>query len=195
MICEKLQALLGKVFCEAYGQDLSINLQQRRQELWLVGLDTINKAYFDICGTIDPLVLEAINHKGYSEADAGYLANVQNFVPLNGKRGDLFFLNKDFFESGEQELIPLVVHELAHLLEQINEPPVPKGHDEDNAEAILKVLNPTLYAHHPREWALHLVAGARVVIEKRLTSYETIQEFLEAAIPFLDRAGEPILAK
>ena len=67
--------------------------------------------------------------------------------------------------------------------------PTPEGNDEKNAEAILKSLKRNVIAAHPKEWALHLAAGGRTLLAKRLTTYKTIREFLEAAIPECDRDG------
>jgi hypothetical protein len=56
-----------------------------------------NKRYIDICGTIDPAELAIVQAKGYLDADAGYLANVQKTLDVNGKKLDFFMLNQDHF--------------------------------------------------------------------------------------------------
>jgi hypothetical protein len=153
-LCAKLRKLLPALLRKAFQKDLNAVLASRGQELWFIGIDSDDKKLTDICGTIDPATLAAINAKGFFESDAGFKADAQNVLPLSGRKADIFMLNKDHFLMREAFLDPLVVHELAHFLEQIGDVPVPEGNDEANATAILESLHPDILRLHTREWAL-----------------------------------------
>jgi hypothetical protein len=193
-VCKKVRKMLPALFKKAYGRDLEASLKERGQELWYLGLDTKNKQYIDICGAIDPADLAIIQAKGYIDADAGYLANVQNTLDVNGKKLDFFLLNQDHFGKKSEFLEPLVVHELAHLLDHIGEAATPEGNDDANADVIIKSLKRNILHHHPKNWALHLAGAGRRLINEKLTNHKTIRAYLEAAIPEYDRDG-PIYAK
>jgi hypothetical protein len=194
-MCKKLQKILPALYRRAFDRDLTAELAERGQELWFLGLDTKNERYLDLCGSIKLADLSIIQAKGYIDADAGYLANAHLKLSVPGKKFDLFMLNTVHFGKNADFLEPIIVHELAHLLEHLGLTPSPKGNDDANAEAILRVLDRRLLSWHPKIWALHLAAGGRTLIEKRLTQHKTIRAFLEAAVPIYDRMGEPILAK
>lgn len=193
-VCRRLSKILPALFRKAFNKDLSESLAARNQELWFLGIDSKNKLYIDICGTIGPTILAAIQAKGFIDSDAGYKAGAQDVLPLDGRRADIFLLNKVHFELPAARLEPLVVHELAHLLEQIGDKPTPQGNDEENAGLVLKALKRNILHLHPQDWALHLAAAGRTLLAKNLTTHKTIREFLEAAIPAYDREG-PIYAK
>jgi len=194
-VCAKLRKLISGLFRKAYDRDFEELLAARQQELWLVGVQSGKRIYTDICGTIGPEMLAVMQKRGFINADAGYLANAQDKLDLGGRKVDLFLLNTLHFSLTAKIIEPLIVHELAHLLEHINEPPQPKGNDDRNADAILNSLDPGLLHLHPKIWALHLAGAGRTLIEKKLTPYGTIQAFLEAAVPEYDRLGEPIRAE
>jgi hypothetical protein len=193
-VCQKLRKMVPAAFRKAYDRDLQALLKERSQELWYLGLDTKNRRYIDVCGTIDPAELAIIQAKGYTDADAGYLANAQNILNVNGKKLDFFMMNQDHFGKKAEFLEPLIVHELAHLLDHIGEAAKPEGNDNANADVIIKSLQKNILNHHPKNWALHLAGAGRRLIEKNLTNQKTIRAYLEAAIPEYDREG-PIYAK
>jgi hypothetical protein len=193
-VCKKLRKMLHAMARKAFNKDLTKILSSRNQELWLLGLDSQNELFVDICRSIDPNILGAIQAKGFIDSDAGYKADAQTVLPLDGKKADIFLLNTVYFSARAAELEPLVVHELAHLLEQIGEKPTPRGSDEVNSDEILKSLDPNILRLHSKEWALHLAAGGRTLLAKDLTTHKSIRAFLEAAIPHYDRQG-PIYAK
>jgi hypothetical protein len=192
-VCRQLRKAIAALLRKAWGKDLEAILTARGQELWLLGLDSKNKRYVDVCGTIDPGLLAAIQARGFIDSDAGYKADAQNVLPLQEKKADIFLLNVDHFSAPPARLEPLIVHELAHFLEQIREIPAVEGNDKANAAAILKSLTPDILRLHKEEWARHLAAGGRRLIEKNLTPHKTIRAFLEAAVPHYDRQG-PIYA-
>jgi hypothetical protein len=192
--CAKFRALLIALYRDAYCRDFTAELSKRDQELWLLGLDSKTAKYIDLCGKIDSADLAVIQAKGFINADAGYLADAQSKVQVHGKRFDLFMVNVDHFIKPSDFIEPIIVHELAHLLELTGEPPAPVANDDANADAILRVLDPGLLAWHPKVWALHLAIGGRVMVQKRLTGHKTIRAYLEAAVPHYDRYDEPILA-
>lgn len=194
-VCKKLRKMILALYRKAYGRDLTAELTQRNQELWLLGLDSKKQMYIDLCGTIDPADLAVIQAKGYIDADAGYLANAHLKLAIPGKTFDLFMLIAAHFDAQTDFIEPIVVHELAHLLEHIGAAPAPMGNDDKNADAILQVLDRNISSLHPREWALHLAAGGRMMLEKNLTGHKTIRAYLEAAVPHYDRGNRPILAK
>jgi hypothetical protein len=154
--------------------------------LWLIGIDERTKRYIDICGTIDPADLKAIEDRGFFNTDAGYRINVHEVFNFN-KKVDAFLLNTAHFSLDAKKTDPLIVHELAHLLEQLDIAPQMIANDDENAEAILKSLQQNVLKVHTKEWARHLAVGARVMLTKGLTPHSTIREFLEAAVPGYDR--------
>jgi hypothetical protein len=170
----------------AYGKDLDSMLSARGHQLWMIGIDSKNKQYIDICGNIEPAAFQAIVDKGFHNTDAGYKTSAHEVMGVTTK-ADAFLLNTDYFSLDEKKTDPLIVHELAHLLEQLKEPPTATANDDENAEAILKSLDKSVRNLHTKEWALHLAVGARVLLTKDLTPFKTIRSFLEAAIPEYDR--------
>jgi hypothetical protein len=191
-VCKQLRAMIEDLLQKAYNRDLQDLLAARGVELWQVGVDSDTKKYSDICGSVGDGYISIMQRKGFMDAEAGYLANADKVLRLD-KKVDLFFLNKRHFTLSP-DIEPVIVHELAHLFEQIKEPPSPEANDEANADAILASLWDVNLYLHPREWALHLAAAGRVLIEKKLTSYSNIREFLEVAVPQIDREKD-ILAK
>jgi hypothetical protein len=182
--------MLSSQFKKAFGRDFDGDLKQRGQELWILGIDSVRKTLVDICGNIGPADLAAINAKGFFDTDAGYKVDAQNALGLSGVTVDIFLLNTSHFGARPDLVEPIVVHELAHLLEQTSCVPQPQFNDEDNAEAILKSLHPTVLQPkllHNKEWALHLAIGARTILTKRLTKHRSIRAYLEAAVPSCDR--------
>jgi hypothetical protein len=107
-VCKKLRKALSALLRKAYGKDLEAILAARGQELWLLGLDTKNQRFVDICGTIDPSILAAIQAKGFVDSIAGYKADAQNVLPLQGKKADIFLLNVDFSQPNPRSLSRLL---------------------------------------------------------------------------------------
>src|SRR5829696_5999111 len=156
--------MLISQFKRAFGQDLEANLSQRGQVLWIVGVDAKQKRYVDVCGTMRPEDLAAINAKGFFDTDAGYKVNAQNALVLSGVSVDVFLLNTVYFNARPDDLEPIVVHELAHLLEESGHTPQPEFNDDANADAILKAYHQEAFKpafRHNKQWALHLAIGAR----------------------------------
>jgi len=82
-VCKKVRKLLPALMRKGWRRDLDKMLEARGQELWLIGIDTKNKRLSDICGTIEPSIMDAINARGFFNTDAGYKGNAQ----LKGKGG------------------------------------------------------------------------------------------------------------
>ena len=179
-LCLDLRAKIAVLLAGAYEQDLDAILTARGQELWLLGIDSPNQRYIDICGTVSPQMLAAIQAR-FIDADAGWRVEVQNVFSLQGRKADVFLLNADYFSASPARLEPLIVHELAHFLEQIGADPAMAVGDEANAAAIMKSLTPNISRLHTIKWARHLASGARRLIEKDLTEHRTVRKFLEAA--------------
>ena len=118
-VCRHLRKTAAALLRKAYGKDFEATLAARGQELWLLGLNSKGKRYIDICGTIEPQLFAAIQAKGFIDSDAGYKADAQNVLPLEGKKADIFLLNADHFSAPPARLEPLMVHELAHFLDKL----------------------------------------------------------------------------
>jgi hypothetical protein len=187
--CARLRNCLKEKFREAFDKDLDATLKSRQRDLWILGVDTKRRCLIDVCGTIDAQQLAAINSKGFWDTDAGFKADAHKHIPTGGKEVDVFLLNTDHFESPDSFLGPLVVHELAHYLEQIGETPNASDADRANAGAVLVCLKNNVRAIHTPIWAQHLAIGARRMVVEGRTPHKTIREFLEAAVPPYDRNG------
>lgn len=192
-LCAKLRKTLARYMRVAFGKDLDAILQARGHELVLIGLDSKNKRYLDICG-MNPDDFKIIESNGFIDNDGGFRASANKPLGLS-KPTDAFLLNADYFKVDEKRAVPLIVHELAHFLDQIGEEPTIEANDDENAEAILKSLRPeVLVRDHTKRWALHFARAARVLQVKKLTPYSTIGKFLDVAIPSYDRDG-PVRAR
>jgi hypothetical protein len=104
--------MLASQFRRAFGQELGENLNNRNQELWLVGIDPNIKMLVVICGTISPMDLAEINSKGFFDTDAGYRVDAQKVLGLSGKNVDIFLINTDNYNARPDFIEPIIVHEL-----------------------------------------------------------------------------------
>ena len=191
LLCRKLRKLITSQFEKAFGRDFDDELKQRGQELWILGIDAKQKKMIDVCGNIDPTDLATINSKGFFNTDAGYKANAQTALGLSGVSADIFLLNTTHFSARPDFIEPIVVHELAHLLEETGHLPQPEYNDEQNADAVLNSLQRNVRAinlRHNKAWAVHLAIGARTILTKGLTKHKSIRAYLEAAVPSYDRS-------
>ena len=82
--------MLSALSRKAYDKAIESILAMRGQELWLIGIDSRNELYIDICGIVGAHLLAAIQSKGFVNSDAGFKADVQNVIDLGGK-GLIFF--------------------------------------------------------------------------------------------------------
>ncbi|MGD9843938.1 MAG: hypothetical protein AB7U47_00950, partial [Variibacter sp.] len=154
-LCKMLRKKLARLLRVAFGMDLEQILASRGHELWLVGIDSKNKRFVDICGTIPPVEFAVIESKGFIDTDAGYKTSAQDVLPITTK-ADVFLLNTDYFSVDDKVAVPLIVHELAHLVEQLGYAPDPHANDDENADAIMASLAANVRSIHTKEWALHL---------------------------------------
>ncbi|TIM96823.1 MAG: hypothetical protein E5Y34_21980 [Mesorhizobium sp.] len=191
---EKLRKMMSGLFRKAFGRNLDDLLALRGSDLWALGLDGQARRFRDIFSNIEPSLLQAVQDKGFTLTDAGFQADAQNILPIGCKKVDVFLVNVAFLESGSPRLEPLIVHELAHFLEQIGEAPLGDAIDQKNADAILISLMPDVLDLHSREWALHLAIAARRLVQQKLTTHRTIRSFLDVAVPEIDRMS-PVYAK
>jgi hypothetical protein len=141
--CKKLRAMLREQFKLGFEQDLTV----RGRELWITGIDPTQRRLTDVCGTIGVKTLIAVNDKGYSDTDAGFLADGHKSIPTEGKEVDVFLLNHEHFEKSDDFLVPLIVHELSHYLDQIGEKPIPSERDKQNAAALMISLKGKCQEH------------------------------------------------
>jgi len=100
---------------------------------------------------------------------------------------DVFLLDKNLVGKGEA-LKPIMVHEIAHYIEQtgIAHPAVEEV-DQQNAHLVLDGFDDLVRSMHSQEWAELLCMMARRMVEQRNVSYTTVRAFLEAAVPECDR--------
>jgi hypothetical protein len=187
IVCRRLRALLQEQFKLGFENDFDALLKARSREMWIIGIDPKQRRLTDVCGAIGAKTMAAINDKGFGDTDAGFLADAHKSIPTDGKEVDVFLLNHDHFEKPDDFLIPLVVHELSHYLEQIGERPTPSEKDKNNAGALMLSLKRNVRGIHTYDWAHHLVMAARRIVVGGGSTYKTIREFVEAAVPEYDR--------
>lgn len=191
-LCKRLHRLLADILKRGFKKDLSQLLTSREHELWIMGINEEKKKLTDICGTIDPNTLQAINAKGFSTSDAGFRVSAQEVLPLDGKKADIFLINKVHYNKPSEKIEALIVHELAHFLEGIGERVPSADQDEEHATAILDSLEARVLSsnsRHNREWALLLATAARELVQGGRSPHRTVGAFLEAALPHYDRTG------
>jgi hypothetical protein len=187
--CKRLRALLHEQFMLGFEKDLDATLKARNRELWIIGIDPKHQRMTDVCGTIGAKTMTAINGKGFVNTDAGFRADAHKLVPTDGKEVDAFLLNHEHFEKPDDFIVPLIVHELSHYLEHIGEKPNPSEKDHNNAGALMLSLKGNVRNIHSYDWGHHLVMAARRIVVGGGSSYKTIREFVEAAVPKYDRKG------
>ena len=161
----------------------------RGRELWIIGIDSKKRELVDVCGTIDPKLFDAKIRRKYADTDAGFMADAHLPLGITDVKADAFLLNVVHFGKAEDFLYPLMVHELAHYLDQIDEDPAASDKDKNNAAAMLIAMAPNVRNHpsHNHRWAQHLAVGARRLVTDGRGGHKTIKEFVEAAIPEYDR--------
>jgi hypothetical protein len=186
LLCKNIRKLLSRLLRVAFGKDFEAMLASRGHELWVLGLDAEAKQFIDICGNISLADLKTIQDRGFFDTDAGYQVSAHAKLGISTPF-DAFLLNTAHYGLRKETVDPLVIHELSHLMEQTNVPPVLEANDAENAEAILKSLKKNVRDIHTMVWAQHLAIGARVMIQKKLTPHVSIRSFLEAANPWYDR--------
>lgn len=191
-ICAGIRKLLRSQLKRAFGRDLDAALKDRNRKLWILGVDTNQKTLVDVCGDISPEDLATINSRGFFDTDAGYRADAHDALGVS-EEVDIFLLNTAHFSARPEFIEPIVVHELAHMLEQTGIIPEPVYNDDENADAILGSLRANVLKsnmRHNKTWALHLAIGARTMMIKKLTNHSSIRAYLEAAVPTYDRSGD-----
>ncbi|QPF85500.1 hypothetical protein IC762_03975 [Bradyrhizobium genosp. L] len=187
--CERIRKDLAELFSHAYGRDLDALLTARGRQLWIIGIDSKKREMVDVCGMIDPQLFDSKIRRTYDDTDAGFMADAHIPLGITDVKADCFLLNVEHFGKGRDFLHPLMVHELAHYLDQIGEDPAASDKDKNNAAAMLISMTPNvrnLPAHNHR-WAQHLAVGARRLVTDGQSGHKTIREFAEAAIPWYDR--------
>ncbi|MHC2672583.1 hypothetical protein ACVI1J_004746 [Bradyrhizobium diazoefficiens] len=187
--CERLRKALAEQLKLASGRDLDALLSARGRELWIIGIDPKKRELVDVCGTIDPKLFDAKIRRTYANNDAGFMADAHLPLGITDAKADVFLLNLEHFEKPDDFLFPLIVHELAHYLDQIGEDPAASDADKNNAAAMLISLAPNVRDNpsHNHRWAQHLAVGARRLVSGCHSGHKTIKEFAEAAIPPYDR--------
>lgn len=188
-VCKRLRAMLSELFRLGFEKDLDATLKARTRELWIIGIDSKQERLTDVCGTIGVKTMAAINKMPFIDTDAGFRADAHKSIPTDGKEVDVFLLNHDHFDKPDDFLIPIVVHELAHYLEQTAEKPILSEADRNNAGALMISLTGNVRRIHKDVWGHHLVLAARRIVKGGRSPYKTIREFVEAAVPKYDRKG------
>jgi hypothetical protein len=139
-------------------KDLDHTLGVRGRELWIIGIDPQQQRLTDVCGTIGTRQMNTINARGFRNNDAGFRADAHKEFSTNGKEVDVFLLNTAHFDKSDDFLVPLVIHELAHYLEQRGEAAHPSEQDRANAGAVLVSLTTAVRRLHTSVCVL-IIAG------------------------------------
>lgn len=125
-VCERLTRMLREQFSNGFDRDLDELLKLRGRQLCVIGIDTEKQELTDVCGAIDPKYMGSIRHT-FVDTDAGFKADAHEKLGLQGVAVDVFLLNTDHFPKHDDFIAPLMVHELAHYMDQIPTEP----HDVD----------------------------------------------------------------
>ncbi len=188
-VCERLRKALAEQLKFGFERDLDGLLKARGRELWVIGIDSQKRELVDICGTIDPKLFDTKIRRTFADTDAGFMADAQTKLGITEVQADAFLLNSAHFQKPDDFLNPLMVHELAHYLDQLGEDPGASDADRNNAGAMLISLQGNVRNHpsHNHRWAQHLAVGARRLVINGHSGHKTIKEFAEAAVPSYDR--------
>jgi hypothetical protein len=188
-VCERLRKALTEQFKLGFERDLDALLKTRGRQLWVVGIDSQKREMVDICGTIDPKVFDAKIRRRFADTDAGFQIDAHTTLDITEVQADSFLLNTAHFQKSDDFLNPLIVHELAHYLDQLGEDSGASDADNNNAAAMLISLEGNVRDHpsHNHRWAQHLAVAARRLVTNGHSGHKTIKEFAEAAIPSYDR--------
>jgi hypothetical protein len=185
--CDRLRKLFATALTQSFQIDLQNLLARRKSQLWIIGIDSAQGKLIDICGVIGSPTMNLMNASGTPNNDAGFRADIQTLFTTISTTTDAFLLNTDHFNDPDEKVVPLIVHEQAHYLEQIDEDVSTLADDEANGLKILEAMDYGNRQHHNARWATLLSAASRNMVTKRHTSHATVREFLEAAIPEYDR--------
>lgn len=176
-----------RVAAEAYGVDIEALAKARQHAFWIVGIDENENVFRDLRGNIDAESMRAINARFFN-TDAGFRASAQNHLPGLKVPADIYLINTAHLSKKKYAVAPVIVHEIAHYLEQIGEAPnyAIEAIDEANGQVVLAGLDPEVRSReHTRLWANLVARAAR--LEVVAGRYGSIRSFLEQAIPAYDR--------
>ena len=188
-VCERLRKALDEQLKLGFERDLGDLLKARGRELWIIGIDSHKRELVDICGAIDPKLFDTRIRSTFADTDAGFMADAHTKLGITEVQADVFLLNTVHLQKPDDFLNPLMVHELAHYLDQIGEDPEASDADKNNAGAILISLQGNVrdLPSHNHRWAQHLAVGARRLVTNGHSGHRSIREFAEAAVPSYDR--------
>lgn len=176
-----------QVAAEAYCVDVEALAKARQHAFWILGIDERNNVFRDLRGNIDTESMQAIN-ANFVNSDAGFRASAQDHLSGLKVDADIYLINTAHLHKKRYAIAPIMIHEIAHYLEQIGKASnyAIESIDATNGQVILHGLDARVrLLDHNLHWANLLSRTART--EVLAGRYGSIRSFLELAIPANDR--------
>lgn len=169
-----------------FGIDIDALAGDRNHQFWVLGIDEKENCYRDLIGNIDADSMKAFN-RNFFITDAGFQSSVQLKLPALRQAADVYLINTAHIEKSRFSIAPIIIHELAHYLEQIGKDasyPI-EPIDVTNGQVVLDSFSSNVLKLHSTAWAQLLCSAAR--FEVASGRYTSIRSFLELAVPIYDR--------
>lgn len=178
--------IFKSVALSTFGLDVDKLVRDRAHQFWVLGIDENDNCYRDLMGNIDLGSMETFN-KEFTNTDAGFRSSVQNHLFGIVEQADVYLINTAHIAKSKFVIAPLVIHEIAHYLEQIGEASryQPEAIDVANGQVLLDSFSPDVLKLHTATWAGLLCRAARE--EVMSGRYSSVRLFLEHAVPEYDR--------
>jgi hypothetical protein len=185
---KNLLGLLDKTTKDIVGKSFSSIASERGHAPVVLTINSKKKRLAIAAGNLKESSVKVLTDPAkFADTDAGMLASADQKLNIADDPMDVFLLNEDHVRKGDA-LKPVMVHEIAHYVEQtgIGHPAI-EDVDRQNAQVILNGFDDTVRRMHTRQWAELLCMAARRMVKQRKVSHTNVRGFLEAAIPQYDR--------
>jgi hypothetical protein len=184
---ERLREMFRRALHQLFGIDLDSLIAERQHQFWVLGIDEGRKHFRDLLRVIDSASLETLN-QNFAATDFGMQASAQDKLHLTHK-ADIFLVNTTHLGKSEAILMPFVIHEVCHYVEQTGVPSSVNftKADEKNAKSILEGYDPRALSTHGKTWAELLSWAGRKALAEKFVAQDSLRHFLEASIPWYDR--------
>jgi hypothetical protein len=183
-----LLGLLDRTTKDIVGKSFSSIASERRHTPVVLTINPKKKRLAIAAGDLKESSMKVItNPAKFANTDAGMLASADQELKIADDPMDVFLLNQDHVKKGN-DLKPLIVHEIAHYIEQTGiAHPAIEDVDRHNAQVIRSGFDNNVRSMHTERWAELLSMAARRMVKQRKVPYTSVRTLLEAAIPKYDR--------